>query len=154
MVFPRDLARSIRRNRYQFVTKAVHFRCGQASGTDHGKVMFSVNTGPRAIVVLPDTRIEDNVWYHIAGIYEGSTAQILVNGVLASRVSDSSRTETTTLGTPQLGVTSLCFNANFSGLVDEVEVFDRALTAEEIRAIYDAGAEGKRDMSRVFRKHQ
>ena len=31
----------------------------------------------------------------------------------------------------------------FNGLVDEVELFDRALTAAEIKAIYDAGSAGK-----------
>ena len=30
----------------------------------------------------------------------------------------------------------------FNGLVDEVELFDRALTAQEVTAIYDADSEG------------
>ena len=32
----------------------------------------------------------------------------------------------------------------WDGLIDEVEIFDRALTAAEIKAIYDAGSAGKR----------
>ena len=32
----------------------------------------------------------------------------------------------------------------FHGLIDEVELFDRALSAAEIRAIFDAGSAGKR----------
>jgi len=31
----------------------------------------------------------------------------------------------------------------FNGLIDEVEIFNRALTATEIKAIYDAGSAGK-----------
>ena len=31
----------------------------------------------------------------------------------------------------------------FQGQIDEVEIFDRALTADEIKAIYEAGSEGK-----------
>lgn len=31
----------------------------------------------------------------------------------------------------------------FDGLIDEVEIFNRALSAAEIRAIYDAGSAGK-----------
>src|SRR5438105_4784645 len=31
----------------------------------------------------------------------------------------------------------------FNGLIDEVEVFDRALSAEEIAALYNAGSAGK-----------
>jgi hypothetical protein len=31
----------------------------------------------------------------------------------------------------------------FSGLIDEVEIFNRALTAQEIAAIYNAGSTGK-----------
>ena len=38
-----------------------------------------------------------------------------------------------------------CFDANqaFIGLIDEVEIFNRALAATEIKAIYDAGRLGK-----------
>jgi hypothetical protein len=32
---------------------------------------------------------------------------------------------------------------NFHGLIDEVDVFSRALSADEIAAIYSAGAAGK-----------
>ena len=38
-----------------------------------------------------------------------------------------------------------CFSASqaFTGVIDEVEIFNRALTAAEVRAIYDAGSAGK-----------
>lgn len=35
------------------------------------------------------------------------------------------------------------FLGHFKGLIDEVEVFDRALTASEIQDIYNAGSAGK-----------
>ena len=38
-----------------------------------------------------------------------------------------------------------CFSANqaFTGVIDEVEIFNRALSAAEVEAIYDAGSAGK-----------
>ena len=36
------------------------------------------------------------------------------------------------------------FSSYFGGIIDEVEIFNRALSDAEIRAIFDAGSAGKR----------
>ena len=42
------------------------------------------------------------------------------------------------------------FCCRFGGVIDEVEVFNRALSADEIRAIYEAGSAGKiKPMARI-----
>ncbi len=38
---------------------------------------------------------------------------------------------------------NLSLNRHFTGLLDELEIFDRALIAEEIEDIFDAGSAGK-----------
>ena len=35
------------------------------------------------------------------------------------------------------------YGVNFSGLVDEVQIFNRVLSASEIQAIYQAGSAGE-----------
>ena len=82
------------------------------------------------------TFISDNEWHHVASTYSGGTARIYVDGVLRA-------SEPRNLGN---GVTNRfsggAFN-NYPGLLDEITLYSRALTAAEIRAIYVAGSAGK-----------
>ena len=82
------------------------------------------------------TFISDDNWHHVASTYSGGTARIYVDGVLRA-------SEPRNLAN---GVTNRfsggAFN-NYPGLLDEITLYNRALTAEEIRAIYEAGSAGK-----------
>ncbi|MCK5644914.1 MAG: PKD domain-containing protein, partial [Gammaproteobacteria bacterium] len=83
-------------------------------------------------------------WYHVAYTQDGTTRSLYIDGTL-----DNSDTaiETYTGATPddirigRRGGTAT--NQRFDGLIDEVEIFDRALTASEIQSIYNAGFAGK-----------
>ena len=84
-------------------------------------------------------------WHHYALTYDGSKLCLYQDGVLASHcvtasgnVNDNNR-NFEIAGTPNF-VTSARF---YGGLIDEVEIFDRALTAAEVLAIYNAGSAGK-----------
>lgn len=93
-----------------------------------------------------------NEFTHVAGTYDGTTMRLYINGVL-----DVSGT--TTLGQLQVTASPLIIGSSlrngttqnfFQGLVDEVEIFNRALSADEILAIYNAGSSGKcKPQSRV-----
>jgi hypothetical protein len=80
-----------------------------------------------------------NAWTHLAGTFDGSNLCLYVNGGLAA-------THAGTLGLPNadpllIGGSGDC--AKFAGLIDEVSIYDRALAASEIAAIYNAGSAGK-----------
>ncbi len=90
-------------------------------------------------------------WTHVAGTWSGgSNVKLYINGV-----EDTATTVSTLNVFPSLGETSVPAtigaltnisnqaNSFFDGLIDEVEIFDRALSADEIRAIFEAGSEGK-----------
>ena len=78
----------------------------------------------------------------MAGTYDGTTMRLYVDGVLASAesrpqgiaVDDSEVVIGTRLSLP---------SSTFQGRIDEVEIFDRALSQVEIQAIVDAGPSGK-----------
>ena len=83
-------------------------------------------------------------WSHVAATWDGTILKLYINGALNSQ------------GTPGLSVIgdSLCpFSIGgagscspgqyFPGLIDEMSVYDRALFAGEIQAIYNAGSAGK-----------
>jgi hypothetical protein len=77
-----------------------------------------------------------NVWYHIAGTYDGTTLRVYLNGVL----------QATTPGVPApLAPTGSLYmgggsrpNTNFAGSIDDVLLYQRALTDPEILALYQS----------------
>jgi hypothetical protein len=80
-------------------------------------------------------------WQHIAATYDGTTAKFYRNGVLKS---SQNIAVTLPIGdATMIGASKTVQLRQFAGLIDEVEVFNRALSASEIQAIYNAGDKGK-----------
>ena len=80
-------------------------------------------------------------WYHLAGTYDGSQVRLYVNGVLAGTTPASGLM--TDYGTPLRIGRYVNASAYLRGVVDELSLYNRALSAAEILAIYQAGAAGK-----------
>lgn len=107
------------------------------------------------------TALNDGKWHHVAGVRSRATALIYVDGQLEGSATnpvvltvnwggvDTSGCQFARIGsvhTTSGHCTSLNPNpaeARFQGLIDEVEVFNRALCATEIQAIFNAGKAGK-----------
>jgi hypothetical protein len=72
-----------------------------------------------------------NTWTHLTGTYDGATLRFYVNGV---QVSSRAQTGAITISTNalQIGGDSI-YGQYFSGIVDEVRVYSRALSATEIQ---------------------
>jgi hypothetical protein len=108
---------------------------GLIIGAD-GRPGFARPVGPgRAIAAQP---LIVGELYHLVGVYESGSIRIYVNGLLAG--------EDRTTGVPVptslpmhvgRGLSSPRFE--YVGSLDEVAVYDHALTAERIRAHYEAG---------------
>src|SRR6185295_2015327 len=82
-----------------------------------------------------------NTWQHVAATYDGATLSIYVNG---NQVSSSAGTGTINAVTSDLAIgRNIALGTSFTGQIDEVELFRRALSQIEIRAIADAGDAGK-----------
>jgi len=89
-------------------------------------------------------------WAHVAVTKQGGAYKLYKNGIelpLTLEGSDSFQTSTAPLkiGSDFYGTTAYgeIDDTRFNGLLDEVEIFNRALSAEEIAAIYNAGSAGK-----------
>ena len=87
-------------------------------------------------------------WVHIAVTVEGSTAKLYVNGVVVETKSNVSGVRQYGDGPIVIGgATEFARNAayprGFHGLIDELDLFDSALGAEDIWDIYSAGSAGK-----------
>lgn len=82
------------------------------------------------------------VWTHVAATYDGATAKIYINGAL-----DASQAYSGPIATDdnplRLGLYGAPNYGYFNGQIDELEIFNRALSSGEINAIYTAGSAGK-----------
>ncbi len=86
-----------------------------------------------------------NTWHHVAVSAPANNIALYIDGL---EVANSARPApiTSTSNPFRIGYTTGFWpytNVGFKGLIDEVEIFDRALTAGEIISIYNAGSAGK-----------
>src|SRR5215472_14362233 len=98
---------------------------------DSGTVTFST-TGLSDEDFTGNTNVCDGQWHHVACVYDGTTKYIYVDGTLdASTPASGAIAQTgSALGigfNPDTGY-------NWAGLIDEVWVYNRALSAPEIQA--------------------
>ncbi len=101
-----------------------------SEGLSFGGAAGRVNTG----VNLPL-----NTWTHLAGTFDGTTFRLYLNGQLAGSAAG-------TLGPANaapliIGGSGSC--QTFAGLLDEVSIYNRALSASEIQTIFNANSGGK-----------
>ena len=73
-------------------------------------------------------------WSHIVGVREGTTLKVYINGVIDSSYSDSLAPQNSTLN---LAIGQLPEGGNnFHGCIDEVRIYNRALSSSEIADLY------------------
>ncbi len=72
-----------------------------------------------------------NVWSHLATTYDGATVRLYVNGALVGSLPFAGAIPAST-GPLRLGGNSV-WGEWFAGLIDEVRVYNRALSASEIQ---------------------
>jgi hypothetical protein len=74
-----------------------------------------------------------NVWTHIAGVYDGTALRLYVNGVQVAVNNLASGLIDTSNGPLRIGGNSI-WGEFFLGWIDEVRIYNRALSAAEIQA--------------------
>ncbi len=75
------------------------------------------------------------VWYHIVVTYNGSVMEMYVNGVKADSKQYHDKIKKNS--NPML-IGKSGFKEYFYGLIDEVMIYDRALSAKEVKQLYKA----------------
>jgi len=85
--------------------------------------------------------ISTGLWYHVAFTYDQSAMKLYCNGQqVATSVIGAHAIATSP---SELRVSGADYHGYFDGLIDEPSVYNRALSAGEIAAIYNAGSAGK-----------
>ncbi|MFH1725013.1 MAG: LamG-like jellyroll fold domain-containing protein [Elusimicrobiota bacterium] len=84
----------------------------------------------------------DRQWNHVMGTYDGSRVRVYINGQLSGQGSASGPIRRSPWTFRMGDDPSNSGSRHFDGQIDEPMVFNRALSAAEVRAIYDAGPDG------------
>ncbi len=109
----------------------------QSSSSGHSVTLKY--SSPQSTISTSDT-VEVNIWHHIVAVYRSSTdRELFVDGVsrstATSEVDFPIQIDKTVVGRHD-GTSSGDY---FPGKVDDVRVYSRALSAEEIRGLYNIG---------------
>lgn len=119
---------------------AFHFGVG-LSGTNNGKMEVSTWSGTG--VISPNT-IHDGNWHHVACTYNGGVAnatniKIYIDGIDSEATGGSGFAQNTTNSNYGIGYLRVSNSAYFSGMIDEVGVWSRALSSTEVAYLYNSG---------------
>lgn len=111
-----------------------------------GRIYVGAFDGTIGYIAQSVTRVDDNQWHHIAGVVRHSQNQIemFVDGVLEASTTYPSLGSIANDHRLFLGIRgTLASNTDYNGLLDELAIYNRALTPTEIAAIHTAGTAGK-----------
>jgi len=113
-------------------------------GAGPGQVGWDVMTSTGQVDYGSNTRVDDDQWHHVAGVFDNGTLTIYIDGNPETPASGGPTfgSGTTRFGYIGLGSESTAFNADpktpanyFTGSVDDVRVYDRALTGGEVAGL-------------------
>ncbi|MFH1726581.1 MAG: LamG-like jellyroll fold domain-containing protein [Elusimicrobiota bacterium] len=109
-----------------------------------GRITFHIFRDPDNAGIVADSRVIPEVgkWYHVVGTREGGEHKIYIDGELKGQTATAKAWDITRT---YIGRTSQGYFHN--GLIDEVAIYGRALSAEEIQAHYLGGLAGHGHMA-------
>ena len=101
----------------------------------YGRIQFNSGDGKKSNSFMTQTakpEIPVNQWFHLAATYDGKTVKLYINGTEVAR-----KKMTLTASSRVLGIGS-CAGSAYSmyGAVDDLKIYDRALSTEDIAAAY------------------
>lgn len=109
-------------------------------GTHTDRLGFVVSSHGKQIILHSTTTVQRGVWYHVAGTYDGTHSALWVNGEMEASATPGFDLDYDTtpvfIGTTGTWRPYLCM---FAGIISEPSIYNRALSAEEIKQIYNAG---------------
>ena len=100
--------------------------------TDTGAPEVQVFTGGASHATRAPTPLPINAWTHLAATYDGSNLRLYVNGAQVASTAVTGPIATSS-GVLHMGSNSV-WNERYTGGMDEVRVYNRALSASEIQA--------------------
>ncbi len=126
-------------NQYDYMT----FR------TQDNKINFRLTLGAPLLGAVGDTTLQTGLWYHVVYTTSSSGNALYVNGSPETVTYDAGNSGTNAFfaNLPSGQVTTVGIHKNykgsdiqgFDGTIDDVRIYDRALSDEEVEQLYESG---------------
>ena len=110
--------------------------------TTSNKLYFQIGKDNTLRTLFADTALATSTWYHVAATYDGSTGKLFINSAQQANIIG---------GSDVIGASPLNFwiggwpgltGHNWNGSIDEVRIYNRAISEAEVQSIYTNGAKG------------
>jgi Concanavalin A-like lectin/glucanases superfamily len=116
-----------------------------------GKAIFMIrDANGNSVIVSSQAQVPTSTWVHLVGVRDASCSpkrvQLYMNGVEVASAIDTTAASLANVGPNMdyIGRRFTCTTNNpFNGAIDEVSIYNRALTACEISALSNANCAGK-----------
>ncbi len=105
---------------------------------DRLQVLLSPNGNANVTCATPGGVLSAGTWSHFAAVYNGTDVRIYIDGVLASNgsLNPLSYSDGIHNGSANFTISGGQTGGYFDGLIDEVGIFNRALSADEVSGLY------------------
>ncbi len=110
----------------------------QVNDNSDDKIYAITADGSTISTVGSDNPVIADTWYHVVQVFDGTTHMMYVNGVLQSDT-DTSITSPYISGDQKTYIgrdTNGGWGGDFNGSIDNVRIYDKALSAEEIQQLF------------------
>jgi len=102
----------------------------------NNRMDFRINFVNSGIITRVTKTLSANAWYHLVGVYDGDDMISYVNAVVVDIYNVGSDTIAPATGPLRIGSSPSDTN-HFNGAIDEVRIYNRALSEDEIRRLYE-----------------
>jgi hypothetical protein len=104
-------------------------------GSGGNQLVLSIANGVTVVKLKSNTYLSNRTWYHVAATHENTLSKLYINGDLVAEGTTTtltlSNSEVLTIGCLKMGTH---LNWFFKGIIDEVKIYDKALSQSEIQA--------------------
>lgn len=111
------------------------------------KIEFSIRTTTGYDTILTSPIVSPNRWHYITGVYDGANMKLYVDGLLNDTRAKTGSLDTDPdnmmIGCYDIADDGVCDSEYFNGVIDEVMIVNRSLSAEEIKEIHSIGRRAK-----------
>jgi PKD repeat protein len=105
-----------------------------SANSDLGQPATTLRIGSRDRQLHAGSHLPSSTWTHLAATYDGATQRLYVNGVQVGSRAQAGGIETSAHPL-RIGGNTVWANQYFQGMIDEVRIYNRALSQAEIAAV-------------------
>ncbi len=104
-------------------------------------MLYATDDNSNTLSVLSDAEVSDGEWHHVVGVWNPSAnrGEVYIDGVLNGSSSASLNTTISNTATMYIGSRDTGIQ-RFNGTIDELMIFNKSLSAEQIAAMYNNGS--------------